>query len=171
MSSFSNYYYSYFYRIFLQKLVIFDCDTLNFANAIELQFFFNNLKDDEQKQILDALSFLENTTGKKATIFRSKFKYVGTSKKYYFGCKVVLRKELLFNFLKYFYFVIGPKYLRRQGKLPLSLEKGNCVVSIDDYAIFPNLSVMGIKGILSIKVLSGSLLKNIFFYQFFFLGR
>ena len=171
MDNFLIFYKRFFVRVVIQKLNILNEINSRLTEQIELQFFFHNLKDDERLTILRSLYILELLTGQKAYVFRNRYKYVGSTKKYFFGCKTTLRRIYMYNFLNYIYCVAGPIYLRRQGYFFVKIENKSLKICVDDFAIFPNLNFPDIPGLLDCKLYFLNADSKNFFYQLFFFGR
>ncbi len=171
MDNFLSNYKNYFFRIVIQKLNILNEKNCKPLEQLELQFFFNNLNDNEHYTIIRSLYILEIVTGQKASVFRSRYKYVGSTKKYFFGCKTTLRRTFMYNFLSYVYYVAGPIYLRRQGRFICKSNNKFLKICIDDFAIFPNMNFPEILGFLDCKLSFFNIINKNFFYQLFFFGR
>jgi hypothetical protein len=146
------YYNNFFYKVLLQKGSLLSVKGLNLKYRLELKFFLNDLQDDEQVSIVEFLEMLETLVGYKAKVFRSQYKYIGTNKKYFFGCKVNVDGRVVFEVLEMLHFIVCPIYVRKYGYLLSEYNGGYYQSFLRDYFNCFNKSTVDLQAPLIIKL-------------------
>lgn len=108
-----------------------------FLSGINLVISYNNLKSEEELEIVHSMHYLDIASGQKPCLKKSGYVYVGSKKVFRFTGGVSLRKARLYSFFYYLLNVVLPNYTRRYGTLPLSDIKSKCFeISIADISLF-----------------------------------
>lgn len=98
---------------------------------------------NESKKILSCITALELVTNQKPIIYRSKksISIFKLRKNTVIGCKLILRKQNLYNFLDIFIFFALPKLNNFKGFTNITTNLHNNInIGIFDFAVFPQLN-------------------------------
>jgi hypothetical protein len=124
------------YQLLVKKKDFLFFDTIN----INLKAI---LLSDEDILVKNILLFLEIITGQKALPIGI-FKYIGSTKKFFFNAIISLRKNKLLQFIIFFSTCCLGLYYKRNG-VNSYLKKINIYnLIINDYNIFPNYNFINI---------------------------
>lgn len=155
-----TYYKNKIRFLFLQKynLDLISKKQINLQNGLtKIEIFIDCVTlSDEDIVLINSLLLLENITGQKA-IGKGKYRYIGSSKKFFYTAKISIRKNIMFNFLNYFIICCLPIYYKRNGIIKDVIKKNEYFININDSNIFPNFKSVIINNAIKIKFLGDKL--------------
>lgn len=111
---------------------------------------------DEDIVLVNSLILLEKITGQKG-IGTGKYKYIGNSKKFFYTAKILIRNNIMFNFLNYFVLCCLPVYYKRNGIIKNKLKKNEYYINIFDLNIFSNFKLIVLNNNIKIKFIGNGI--------------